>query len=118
MKAILAAVTMALTVTGAHAAGTAQTAQPAESPVKPSVLVDVSNVAGKLADALSIDVGKVPPGVDVPVETAAEVCDETADMLAYAAQGGQEVGCEAKRISDDLTRALKEQIEIRKDSGG
>jgi hypothetical protein len=114
MKPILAAVGLALSATLLQVApGLA--ASVAE---EPSVLVDVSNVAEQLAEHLSVEPERIPPGVEMPIEAAAEVCAATPDMLAYAGSGGQQIGCEASKISDDLIQALKEQLDLRKDSTG
>ncbi len=85
---------------------------------KASVLVDVSKVADELAENLSVDPARIPPGVDMPIEAAAEVCAATPDMLAYAEAGGQQIGCEATTVSDELMRALREQLDLRQDSTG
>ena len=76
--------------------------------------MDVSNVAEQLAEHLSVEPERIPPGVEMPIEAAAEVCAATPDMLAYAGSGGQQIGCEATKISDDLIRALKEQLDLRR----
>ena len=83
-----------------------------------SVLVDVANIADELAEKLSIDPARIPPGVDMPIEAAAKVCAATPDMLAYAEAGGQQISCEATTVSDELIRALQEQLDLRQDSTG
>ena len=52
------------------------------------------------------------------IEAAAEVCAATPDMLAHAEAGGQQIGCEATTVSDELMRALQDQLDLRQDSTG
>ena len=90
--------------------------EPASAAERASVLVDVSNVAEELARKLSVELSRIPPGVDMRIEAAAKVCAATPDMLAYAEAGGQQIGCEATMVSDELIRALGEQLDLRQDS--
>ena len=114
MKLILVAAGLMLSATALHVpSGLA-----ASVADKASILVDVSNVADELAQNLSVEPARIPPGVEMPIEAAAEVCAATPDMLASAEAGGQQIGCEAATVSDELIRALQEQLDLRQDSTG
>ncbi len=54
----------------------------------------------------------------MPIEAAAEVCAATPEMLAYAGAGGEQIGCEATTVTDELIRALREQLDLRQNSTG
>ena len=112
MKTVVVAACLIMSATTLHAASTHEVGERA------SVLVDVSRVVDELVRELSIELSRIPPGVDMQIDAAAKVCAASPDMLAYAEAGGQQIGCEATTVSDELIRALREQIDLRQNSSG
>ncbi|MEC4719814.1 hypothetical protein RY831_11690 [Noviherbaspirillum sp. CPCC 100848] len=93
-KAFILAAVMAGTAT-------AQTPQMVE--------VSLTNIKAAIAKEVQADVEKVPLMVKVPVETAKEVCNLTAEGLAPQANSGVP-SCPAVRTSTALNDVVRQEI--------
>jgi hypothetical protein len=72
------------------------------------VTVNVSNVANNIAQGISVDAGKVPITVQVPIDVAANVCGVTAAVLTPPPGGTAR--CTATRTSPALNDAVRTQM--------
>ena len=74
------------------------------------VRVDISAVAGDLAEALDTDKDALPRSVEVPIETASRVCDMPVDQLEVFRAADQDLECNASSVSPELTEKVGDEI--------
>lgn len=91
------------TVSGLMFGGSALSQQSA------AVTVDIRNVAGNVAQNLSVDASQIPLTVQVPIAVAANVCGmETRVLEAQARDGGS--SCTANTTTSALDQMVQQQI--------
>ena len=80
-------------------------------PANDMVRVNISDhqMLNRLARALHVDVGRIPPTVLVPIRVAARVCGMRPRDLA-ADDSGELANCDAMRVSRAFRRAVRSQL--------
>lgn len=101
-RMILTALALALSTTALQAEVETDTTAPAEVVVR----VDLSMVTDDLAEALDADKDALPRSVEVPIETASEVCDMPVDQLEVFQAADQDLECKASSLSPELTEKV------------
>lgn len=75
------------------------------------VKVDLSTVADTLAKNIKVDVGKIPPSMQLPVSVAASACGMPAAKLT-ATPDGATPACQATSSSVELENVVGAQLKM------
>lgn len=74
------------------------------------VRVDISKISDQLAVHMGLGSDALPRSVEVPLQTAAEVCEVTTEQLMLVRAVEQHVECQAATVTEDLAAATEEHM--------
>ncbi len=74
-----------------------------------NITVNISNIAGSIAQKMNINVKQIPAAVQAPPGVAATVCNVGVDVLESQAKNPN-ASCSAETSSEDLEKIIQVQL--------
>lgn len=102
--------TQAKIMMAALAAAAAFAAPVASAQQSGMITVDMSAVSASVAKNLSVEAGKVPATIQVPVGIAAKACGVSASVLTQQGGTGAAATCQAKTTDTALEQLVQKEL--------